>query len=402
MKPDDCWLAFTGVDLLDGTRAPDPAEVVLLARLPRADAAGPLNTVVLEWAALPTVSVVAVAADGRCTQTIDVPAAELMSGVRAGPALTALLSELDPAAARRTYAPSFHLGPAGPEAVHVYSRIRLRREDCCLIRSTAQPVATAGVQRLDWLPAAVAAHAAEAVFLNNHHCYYRKCFADRELEYKFTLFPPVDIWAATARLYDRLRAGGLPGYLMEYADEFQTWDYLNHLFEVAAPAHEQGYVSFIPSTDGRYLMKRKWFAQDALERREEHRKGIVASGGLDRFVAEELRLRARRLPTFRRVRYDVNFESARTGHVYGVFFDHCSLVADPTVVLSQCELEYLRTRSVLPPDEAAVRVELDEIAAWLEAFLADSGLPNERGYYSKLSFLRDVVATRPELATVPE
>ncbi|SCG72355.1 hypothetical protein [Micromonospora humi] len=401
MNTDERWLAFTGVDLLDGTRAPGPDEVVLLARLPRADAAGPVNTVVLEWAALPAVPVVAVTADGRRTRTVDVPAAELMSGVRVGPALTALLSELDPVAARRTYAPSFQLGPAGTGAVHVHSRIRLRREDCCLIRITAQPVPTTGVPRLDWLPPAVAAHAAEAVFLNNHHCYYRKCFADRELEYKYTLRPPVDIWAATARLYDRLRAGGLPGYLMEYADEFQTWDYLNHLFEVPAPADEQGYVSFIPSTDGRHLMKRKWFAEDSFERREEHRKGVVTGNDLGRFVAEQLGLRARRLPTFRRVRYDVNVESARTGHVYGIFFDHCSLVADPTVVLSQCELEYLRTRSVLPPDEAAVRVELDEIAAWLEAFLAESGLPNERGYYSKLSFLRDVVAARPELAVVP-
>ena len=199
-------------------------------------------------------------------------------------------------------------------------------------------------------------------------------------------------------LYERLRAGGLDGYLVEYRDEFQAWDYLNHLFEVAAPEADRGYVSFIPAADGSYLVKRKWYGQDALARRERITKGVSLSGSLERYVAEELRLNARRLPSFRRVRYDVNFESLATGHVYGVFFDRCWLRDRPDVVLSQCELEYLRSRTVLPPDEAAVLVELDEIARWLERFLRAQGLPAERGFYSKLSFLRDTVASHPELA----
>ena len=56
------------------------------------------------------------------------------------------------------------------------------------------------------------------------------------------------------------------------------------------------------------------------------------------------------MPPFQRVRYDVQCESMRTGHVYGIFFDRCSLLAAPEVVLSQCELEYRRSRSILDHD----------------------------------------------------
>ena len=105
-----------------------------------------------------------------------------------------------------------------------------------------------------------------------------------------------------------------------------------------------------------------------------------------------------RLPSFRRVRYDINFESVRTGHVYGVFFDHCSLVEARDVTLNQCELEYLRSRVAVEPDEAEVLTEMEEIIGWLEAFLRERGLNDRRGFYSKRTFLKDAVAARPGLA----
>ncbi len=89
------------------------------------------------------------------------------------------------------------------------------------------------------------------------------------------------------------------------------------------------------------------------------------------------------------MRYDVNFESMRTGHVYGIFFDHCSLVQAPHIVLNQCEIEYLRSRTRLEPDEPAVLQELEEITAWTQAFLDEMGVRYRLGYYSKLSFLKD-------------
>lgn len=94
-------------------------------------------------------------------------------------------------------------------------------------------------------------------------------------------------------------------------------------------------------------------------------------------------------PPFQRVRYDINVESLATGHVYGIFFDHSRLVDDPAVAMAQCELEYLRTRSVLAVDPEVIWAELEQIAQWLEGFLGRHGIKTRRGVYSKLSFLRD-------------
>ena len=57
----------------------------------------------------------------------------------------------------------------------------------------------------------------------------------------------------------------------------------------------------------------------------------------------------------------------------------------------QCELEYIRTRSVLAVDEADVLRELEGLAVWLEAYFVAQGIVTTRGTYSKLSFLRDAV-----------
>ncbi|MGW6405470.1 hypothetical protein [Streptomyces sp. NPDC055134] len=62
-----------------------------------------------------------------------------------------------------------------------------------------------------------------------------------------------------------------------------------------------------------------------------------------------------------------------TGHVYGIFLDRCSLLAAPEVVLSQCELEYLRSRSILDHDQDEVLVEMKRIDSWLCEYLAIHG-----------------------------
>ena len=67
-----------------------------------------------------------------------------------------------------------------------------------------------------------------------------------------------------------MREGELPGFIPEYGDEFQAWDYLNHLFAIPEPAEERGYVSFIPLSVGGYTIKRKWFDEDATRRGEKY------------------------------------------------------------------------------------------------------------------------------------
>jgi hypothetical protein len=146
------------------------------------------------------------------------------------------------------------------------------------------------------------------------------------------------------------------------------------------------------------VLKRKWFAEDTFARREQISTDIeISPDSFGEYLRSELGLQVQALPPFRRVRYDIQCESMRTGHVFGFFFDRCSLLAAPDVVLSQCEMEYRRSRSLLDHDEEAMLREMERIDRWLLSYLAARGLAKERTFYSKLSFLRDAVAARPEL-----
>lgn len=393
MSTDSAWLVLGGLHHLNGVQPPASTDALVLARLNEPlHGHFPSNTVVLRFPDLGALEL-----RGRSGQVASVDGARLFDHMLAGPELSALT-----AGSPAPVVPLFYLSVReadGRTLVHVHSQIRFCLEDACFIRTSPQPIEVSDVRDLSWLAEAVARHAEGFLFLGNHQRYYQKCFPGKELEYKYTLQPPADIWSLTVRLYQRLRAGSLPGYLMEYRDEFQAWDYVNHLYQVTAPVPDRGYVSFIPTTDGKNLVKRKWFTQDTFSRRESHTYGVVPAAGYDDYLRTELGVSATKLPSFRRVRYDVNFESARTGHVYGIFFDHVSLLEQPSVMLSQCELEYLRSRTILQPSEEDVLAEIADIAVWLEAFLREQGLADERGYYSKLSFLLDAVAARPALAS---
>jgi hypothetical protein len=394
------WLVLGGLHLLNGTAPLADTDPVVLVELDApVEQAFPSNTVVVHWDRLGPLELAVRTVDGARRHTAKALGGELFPGMLAGQALRESVTEVTGRAVG-PLVPLFYVTADGDRA-HVYSQIRFLAEDACFIRITSETVATADVKDLGWLPEAVRLHAEQFLFLNNHQRYYRKCFSGKELEYKYTLTPPVDVWTLTVELYQSVLNGELPGYLMEYRDEFQAWDYLNHLFEVTGPTEaERGYASFIPTTDGKHLLKRKWYAEDTFDRRESHMYGLdlADDGGFERYVREELKVEAVRLPSFRRVRYDINFESVRTGHVYGVFFDHCSLVEAREVTLNQCELEYLRSRVAVEPDEAEVLAEMNQIVVWLEAFLRARGLSDQRGFYSKRTFLKDAVAGRPELA----
>lgn len=408
------WLVIGGLHHANGTAPQDPADPIVIVPLARPlHSTWPSNTVLLDWHRLGSVDLLAASADGAHRAYGRTTGGRLFDRLLPGTELRAVMDALTAGTDRTTrpggvrpwarpLVPLFYLAtrPAGDGVeVHVYSQIRFLPEDACFIRITPQPITAPDVESLTWLPEAIERHTSDFLLLNNHQHYYRKCFPGRELEYKYTLDPPnADIWTLNALVYQRLLDGRLPGYVLEYRDEFQAWDYSNHLFQVTDPVADRGYVSFIPTTDGKNLVKRKWFTADGFDRRESHTYGVSADEGFEAYVRDELGVRAVRLPPFRRARYDVNFESTRTGHVYGIFFDTVRLVDAPEVQLQQCELEYLRSRTVVEPDADAVIKEIAEIAEWLEDFLREYGLPAERGYYSKLSFLLDTVAARPDLA----
>jgi hypothetical protein len=371
--------------LINGTLRPEAVPTAVVD-LPLSPTGEPVNTIRLDLAGW-TATVRAVAPDGTAGPETTLPAEELFGHLRPGAALRDLTGT--PGA----LVPLFvieEVAGADP-AVHVYSQVRFEAADALFIRTTEAPVPATS-----WPPAgpdvlaeAVRLHRAEALFLNNHQRYYRKCQPDDEIEVKFTLRPPADIWDLTADAYERIAGGRMPGYVPEYRDEFQQWDYPTRLYEVTSPDDERGYVSFIPTPDGRRIVKRKWYTADAMIRRERMAPPERLPSTED--YVRSLGVGYRKLPAARRIRYDVNFESVATGHVYGIFFDHFYVVGAEHLVLSQCEIEYLRSRTVIAPDEAAVLKELDWVVEWTRALLDEREVPYELGYYSKLSFLRDCV-----------
>ncbi|HEX6499347.1 MAG TPA: hypothetical protein VF054_09990 [Micromonosporaceae bacterium] len=396
------WLVVAGMHHLNRAAPATDSDVWVLAPLPdlRGGAEGSRgwadNTILLRWADLGPLDLYPVRRDGVPGARATTTGGDLFDRLLPGATLDALVGDRGADAAP---VPLFVLrtrpdGATGRLSAHVYAQIRFLAEDGLFIRITDEPLSVGGVTGLEWVPVALDRHAAYRLFLNNHQLYYRVCFAGRELEIKFTIDPPsADIWALTALAHRAIAGGELPGCLPEYRDEIQLWEFDNYLYEVVEPESERGYVSFIPTTDGRYRVKRKWFTADTYDRRETHTHGVTAPHGFEAYLRDELGLGTVPLPPFHRVRYDLNVESIRTGHVYGIMFDTVSLIGTPGIRLQQCEMEYLRSRAVAP-DEDAIAVEMAEIATWVEGFLEAQGYPAARGYYSKLSWLRDVVAAR--------
>ncbi|WP_405842578.1 hypothetical protein OG528_29860 [Streptomyces platensis] len=389
------WIVLGGIHLLNGTAPRRADEPIVLVRVAAQEVCVPSTTVVIRWDTLGECDVIGLTAEGGRLGADRIEGSGLFPDAIAGPALRALVG---PSAAPGLV-PLCYLAEH-PGGYHVYAQIRFYPQDACFVRTTPEPVGEGPVQALRWLTPALAAHTASSMQLNNHLRYFRTHFAGTELEYKYNLDPAPDVWAVSLELLKALRTGELDGCRPEYREEFQIHYTENYLFDVTGPESERGYASFIPTVTAGHVLKRKWFEQDAFDRREQLYSGIELSpDGFEAYLCSELGLQVTAMPPFRRVRYDVQCESMRSGHVYGIFFDHCSLLAAPEVVLSQCELEYRRSRSLLNHDENEVLWEMERIDRWLLGYLSARGLTKQRTFYSKRSFLRDAVAARPELAS---
>ena len=219
-----------------------------------------------------------------------------------------------------------------------------------------------------------------------------------ELERKFTMAldfdcqeASVDIWRLHRDLNRELRLGAWSGYIPEFNQEYHVWDYESAMFEVLEPAHAKGYIAFIPQADGRATVKYKRFVTDAEQRLEDISNDIAVEPA--QFMDAARRLsggQVRRLPGFRRTRFDCDLESLETGNVFGIFFDICRTGDGTKALLSQCEVEYLRSRTLAPV--AHVEEEFVKLCDRTRDFLAARGIEANEGHYSKLSFTRDVAA----------
>jgi hypothetical protein len=310
---------------------------------------------------------------------VDIGEIRAGSGGAADPELSALV-------------PLFLLGPAG----EVYSATVETETRVVFLRCGDAPGALTPDGRLVDLPAILRAHAHHAQELNNHnnsHWKLRKWHPEEEIEQKFDLPADADVWAFTRDVLAASRTGGLSGFVPHLRLPYTRWEFDNHLFERGAGPTPDGYVSFIPEA-GKYIVKDKRFPRDQLLRFERVLVHVDIDGTYEEYLARNYpgeQFVAH--PVFRRLRYDVDVESLDTGNHYVVSVDRCEVAGTPHR-LTQCEVEYVDTRSLEQP--RLVMEEHERLATAVEQRLRALDGRVRRSFTSKLTFLRSLpTAGRP-------
>lgn len=225
--------------------------------------------------------------------------------------------------------------------------------------------------------------------------------AGTEIEVKLGLPAGCSIWSLASRFHRLVRDGSLPGFVPDLGIDLQRWQFSIQMYEVLGPPAEEGYISFSPNPTGTFVMQRKVFLQDGIRRQEAPTQTItVPDRDLDRYLHDRYpELIVRGLPPFHRTRFDINVESSRTGHVFGIVVDEV-YVPSHEATLQQVELEYFRSRVHDGYTAESIQPELERLTAEVSGVLAAMGIEHQRYYYSKRSFLRDLVAAQGEPAPV--
>ncbi|HET9253771.1 MAG TPA: hypothetical protein VFO16_01035, partial [Pseudonocardiaceae bacterium] len=204
----------------------------------------------------------------------------------------------------------------------------------------------------------------------------------------------IDLHAVAVGLRNLVGTTHLPGTIWDYRDDYQLWDFENHMFGVLGPSSEAGYVSFIPDSCGTVIVKRKWFSHDAFRRREARWRGVrmpINADGFESYVRSHVSGDYRFLGSFRRTRFDSTCEFTRTGNVYGLIVDWCrSLDRLEAPHLYQVEVEYLHSRTLDMTASDAVVTELTTMRNATQAYLDRVGIGHRPGE-SKLSYMRSLM-----------
>ncbi|HTZ43555.1 MAG TPA: hypothetical protein VMB79_06805 [Jatrophihabitans sp.] len=282
------------------------------------------------------------------------------------------------------------LRPAGDGAVRVYAHVDTYHGHLRFLELPGGPV-PAG-QAVTALLAGIDEHFLK---VNNYLCFRVKLQPDVELEHKFTLTGNPDVCVLARQSLAAAGAGELPGWIVEFREEIQQWDFLNHVYAIEEPAEDAGYVSFIPTTDGRYTVKRKIFTADTDERPELRSRGVEVGADLAAHLRDSLGLTPAWHASFRRIRYDVSVESIATGNVFGLAFDRSTIIdedgrpAAGAPELVQCEIEYIYSQTLGTATYDSVRADLAELRVLVGHFFDRNGIENYQTHESKLTFLRN-------------
>ncbi|MER7844251.1 hypothetical protein ABTZ03_09940 [Kitasatospora sp. NPDC096077] len=215
--------------------------------------------------------------------------------------------------------------------------------------------------------------------------------SDVEIELKLTLRTETSPWEIASRLADAVQTRELPGFLPDLGNELQRWTYEQDTFEVHDADGRSGYVAFMKDPDGTFVVKYKFFEEDALRRIERFDEGVrLGPEQFADYITSALPgVRLRRLPHLVRTRFDVNVESAVAGHFFGLETDE---VRANGRVMRQLEIEYHKTRACHGAEAATIEPELNRLADEAQRLLEKWGVEASRGYRSKLTFLKEVAA----------
>lgn len=295
--------------------------------------------------------------------------------------LSSIVEESD----KNQIVPLFYI-QADEKSIQIYSQLRFYDEEMIFIK-TGEIAKDETITYQDVIQVAKKVHAENNVFLGNHQCYYEKEEFAKEIEYKFNILDNADPWVLINELIDDVKNRRIADYIFEYRDDFQKWDYMNYMFKVYGDETQKGYISFLPLTNGKYTIKRKIYGQDQLTRTEIHYKNVEIDKPFKEYLEERFQVACKEFPPFRRIRYDINIECTKTGNVHGIFFDYIT-VDGKNQVLKQCEIEYLRTRSLY--HNKAYCEELEFLQKNMVEFFKKRNIKFKETFYSKLSFMEEV------------
>lgn len=227
--------------------------------------------------------------------------------------------------------------------------------------------------------------------LSNHQRWFRRVKPGIEIEHKLTITSEVDIYGLTVHFRNLIGHKAFSDYMLEYRDDFQQWDFDNHLYEVTDPPEEAGYISFIPDGLGTTTVKRKWFTADAIERRESKWGMLDLKESEAEYIARRFGVVGRYLGSFRRRRCDIQFESVVSGNVHGFMVDRCDFERADWPDLCQVEVEYLKSRTLRTSADREVRPELRLIVDAVKAELDRLGVTYVESHLSKATYMRQLL-----------
>ena len=286
------------------------------------------------------------------------------------------------------------LRPAPGDHVRLYAHVDRYAQHARFLRLPGEPVPAANA-----VPALLAGTDEHFLKVCNYLCFRVKLLPDVELEHKYTLTSQPDVHRLALETIRWVAEGGLAGWIIEFREEIQSWDFLNHVYAIEEPEADAGYVSFIPTTDGRHTVKRKLFTADTDERPELRSRGVEVNVDFETHIRQTMGLEPTWHASFRRIRYDVSVESIDTGNVFGIAYDRCTIIDDegkPVPGLDelvQCEIEYIYSQSLSPIGFDSVRDDLAQLRVLVSNWYDERGITNYQTHESKLTFLRNQYAT---------